>query len=195
MSDNDTTEDAAGWVDKLFESARESAKATTDGLTEMAGGVAEVGQSVAMMADAVTKLADAVHRTRGHATDTKHAVTAADWFWRQCKAVLVGHKKAVAGAMACLYFATGTPTTIQAWHEVRPIGRNAEVERMLADGRLADAERVVAERWREIGERDGYWFLARVRQLQGDAGAAMVLARVAADHGHPDAQRLTGTKL
>lgn len=182
-----------GWVDKLMESARESTRATADGLTEMAGDVACVGGAVAKLADAVTRMAATCERTQTHAVDAKHTVTAADWFWRQVKSALVGHKKAVAGGAAAIWFGFGSPAVPQSASvsaSVSPIGVAVHVERLLDAGRAADAEAVIGGRWKELGEADGYWMLARAKKLQGKNLAAAVLFRKAADAGHPDAAKV-----
>ena len=90
-------DDAAEWVELLVADARQSAVKTTCGLDDMAEQVMDMGGAVAHLAAAVGRLAETVRRTQVAATDTRHAVTATDWFWQQCKAVVGVHAKAVAG--------------------------------------------------------------------------------------------------
>jgi hypothetical protein len=183
-------EDAAdGWVDRLMESARESTKATADGITTMAGDIAEVGGAVAKLADAVTRMAATCEQVKSDANDAKHAVTATDWFWRQVKSVLAKHRKAIASSMAVMMFGFGGGSTAVS-DGVSPIGENLSAERLIQLGRYDQAERWIGQHWHEMGDAKSLWMMARLKNLEGESDAAMVLVHAAADAGNMDAAKL-----
>ncbi len=190
--DSETKQDdaAEGFVDALLRSASESATRTAEGIDEMGGQVCELGGAVAKLAGVVERMAGAVSRTRAHADETRHAVGAAEWFWRKVKAVLSANRKAlVGGAVAvCLGLGVGPagggkPPSIDGKADVA-----GDVHSAMVGGRWADADRILAGRGHAMPDADRLWMRAQVRRAMGDETTADHLLALAAGAGSRQAK-------
>ena len=177
---------AEGFVDALLRSARESATRTTDGIDAMGQQVGELGGAVAKLAGVVERMAVTVQQTKGDADDTKHAVGAADWFWRRVKGVLADHRKKWAGGLAALCFGFGNGPVGQTVISAPSNDGESAVRAAMAGGRWADADRLLAGGV-GMSNAERLWLRCQVRKGMGDTATAAHLLRMAAAAGHPDA--------
>jgi hypothetical protein len=171
--DNGPTPDE--WVSVLIGDARESAKATVDGIDRQAGHIADAGSLVAKLADVVTRMAKTVDKTRQSATATKNAVTAVDWFWRQCKLVITAHRKLIAGG-ACLAVGIGG-------HSEKRVFTTEKIPAVA----VAQACEDELHQWGSSPDSEFHWHMAQVRHDQGDELTAGIHLRLAAKCGHATA--------
>jgi hypothetical protein len=184
IEDDDATTPAQ-WVDTLIADARESASAVVRETDQQAADVAELGGLVTHMAKTIGRMAETVQRTHAAATNTKHAITAADWFWRKVKAMATVPRRLAAGG-ACLAcglsgHVTGTPTAHPTAVSL-PIGKDVNHERLLAVTCLL----------RNDGE--SHWQMSQLKAVQGDRLTAAMEMELAADAGHPMAVAIMGSR-